>query len=409
VADIRQELGLQAVGLVELPVQGDQLLRPLRDLLLQSRVRLLEARRHPVELLGKPLKFVACLDRQAEPEVPAPDPLHALSQRLQRRQNAARHQEAREQRHAEADQEERRRPLDRGVEGPEDLLGRPLDEDQPVEAGDRRERAEDALAPGALRERPLRARARRGGGERAADLVEVGNVGPLEHQVDLRVRQEIAGPVHDVDALPVREPGDHVLADVDQAHLGQQDPHDLTREVLDGNGHSHVGLGVPDEVGRTEVGLPAPRRLEGLRRREVALSLGDHRPEARGAGPALAAGVHGDRLGDGGRDEQEALELELIARREPSSRDLAAPRRGGQRAVDLLDELIEPERRVGRGGALDGRDVVLDLVVAEVDLPQAARDQAARQEDERDQEVVPEEAAPPAGGCTLRGRGLGPV
>ncbi len=82
------------------------------------------------------------------------------------------------------------------------------------------------------------------------------------------MRQEIAGPADDVGVtgLAVGQTGYHVLADVDETHLGQQDPHDLTGQVLDGYRNGHVGLGVPDEVGRTEMRLAAPSLLKGDRR-----------------------------------------------------------------------------------------------------------------------------------------------
>jgi len=64
--------------------------------------------------------------------------------------------------------------------------------------------------------------------------------------------------------------------------------------------------------------------------------------------------------------------------------------------VHLLDELVQAQRRAG-GGVLLGRcDVLVDLLVAEIDLPQTARDEATGEQDEGDQEIVPEQPAAPA-------------
>jgi len=71
--------------------------------------------------------------------------------------------------------------------------------------------------------------------------------------------------------------------------------------------------------------------------------------------------------------------------------------------VHLLDELAQAQRGAGGGFLLGRRDVLVDLLVAEVDLPYAARDETPGKQDERDQEVVPEQSAAPALG-DRRGR-----
>jgi hypothetical protein len=74
--------------------------------------------------------------------------------------------------------------------------------------------------------------------------------------------------------------------------------------------------------------------------------------------------------------------------------------------VELLDELLQPEGRAAGGLLLPGRDGLADLLVAEVDLPETARDETAGEQDERDQEVVAQQPASPAL-LARRARGVG--
>ena len=72
VADVGQELRLQAIGLLELLVERHQLLGALGHLVLQAGVGLLQSRAHAVELVGERLQLVAGLHLEAEARFPRP-------------------------------------------------------------------------------------------------------------------------------------------------------------------------------------------------------------------------------------------------------------------------------------------------------------------------------------------------
>ena len=206
-------------------------------------------------------------------------------------------------------------------------------------------RTEHLLALQVTGERALRAPFWRRRAQGRAHLVQVRHVASLQDQAHLGMREEIAGAADHVGVAghPVRETGYDVLADVDQAHLGEEDAHHLTGQMLDGHGNGHVGLAFPHEVGGAEMGQSAPGLLEREGGREVGLVLGQDRAQTCGPGPHHPPRVEGNGLRDGGRDEQQLLELELIVRREPLGRHLPAARGRRHRAMDLLDELAELE------------------------------------------------------------------
>ena len=104
---------------------------------------------------------------------------------------------------------------------------------------------------------------------------------------------------------------------------------------------------------------PAEALLEAHRLREIALALGVHGTQAGGAGPGGAVGVERDGLRDGGRHQQEPLELarqrlvEELAERPVAEAgtgraDLTAPRRRRHRRMDPLHELADLGRRARR-------------------------------------------------------------
>src|SRR5262249_54545488 len=143
-----------------------------------------------------------------------------------------------------------------------------------------------------------------------------------------------------------------------------------------------------------EIRLPLLCLAEWRRRRQILRRLRQRGAEPRDLHAHRALLVERHRLGDGRRDEQKLLKLEAEFRREPLWRDLAAPRRALQRVMDLLAEALDLERRAGRDLVLVERQLVAALLVAEIDLDDAARDQSAADEQYGDQEIFAHEPAP---------------
>src|SRR5207245_3071874 len=96
-----------------------QLTRPLLDLALEARVRLLELGGHAVELVAERLELVARADVNPLVELARADPRRAGLERLDGRDQSAGQNQARRDRQDDADDEEDDRSLDGGVEGPE--------------------------------------------------------------------------------------------------------------------------------------------------------------------------------------------------------------------------------------------------------------------------------------------------
>src|SRR5581483_864642 len=127
--------------------------------------------------------------------------------------------------------------------------------------------------------------------------------------------------------------------------------------------------------------------------RKILRGLRQRGPEPRDLHPHGAFLVERHGLGDGRSDEQKLLQLETEFRREPLRRDLAAARRALQRVVDLLNEALDLESRAGGDLVLVERQLLAALLVAEINLHDAARDESAADEQHGDQKVLADEAA----------------
>ena len=110
-----------------------ELARARLDLLLEARVRLLELRGRPVELVAERLQLVTGPDLDAVTQIPRADPRRPRLQCPDRRDHAPGQEHARQNREHEAENEEDGAADDRGLKGRERLAERLLDEHEPPE------------------------------------------------------------------------------------------------------------------------------------------------------------------------------------------------------------------------------------------------------------------------------------
>ena len=318
-----------------------QLARPRLHLALEPRVRFLELGGHAVELVAQRLQLVARPDVDALVQLSRADPGRADPERLDGRDHPSGEEQARRDRQEHAENEETDRALDRGVESLERLPERLLDEDRPLERRDRGVHGHHAPALEVARDRdllPRLARHRRAG-QGGLDLVEPGEGRLLEHEADVRVRDE--------DALAVEHEGVAGLADLDlrddvpdefQVHLGHGDAGAL---AAPGHRDRHVGLRFLPEVHRPVVDLPG-FGLEKLRlEREIGLAAGDVHREARDAELLAPLAVEMADLGDhqGLAQKAQVVDAALVhGGRRGAELRLGRP---ADLPLDLLDEPLD--------------------------------------------------------------------
>src|SRR5262245_32620185 len=108
VARRSQKAGFCQIGELEL-------MRALFDLTLQRGIRLLQLRRHLVELTAKRLKLVVRLDRNASGEIAAADPCGAVVQRSNRHDHPASKEQPGKERQRESGEEQNARAQNRIV------------------------------------------------------------------------------------------------------------------------------------------------------------------------------------------------------------------------------------------------------------------------------------------------------
>ena len=278
------------------------------------------------------------------------------------------------------------------VERGESLRQRELDEHRPVERRDARVRGQHFLALDVARDGLIFA----GPGGKGRDLRQLREIGLLEDQADVGVRDQRAGGVDDV--------GEARFPDLD----ARDDlPHELEVDLRDGDtaggaargpGDRHVRLGLLAEVHRAVPGLAAPRLRELGVLREVGVAADDVHREARHAQLLAARLIEPRDLGDGGRLAQE-LQV-LVA---PLLDDVAPggdlrQRRPPELVLDVVDVLLD----AGGGGdrllALKRDEVVLVLQPGEIEADAPAREQRRGHQDD-DERCVLREQAPAGGHC----------
>ena len=224
-------------------------------------VRLLEPRRHAVELLGEGTELVAARDLDPLVERPGADLRRRGLDRLDRPDEPASEQHAgRDRQEQERDQEQRRAP-DRRLERRERLAQRLLDEDPPAERLDRLEGAQHLrpvlVAPG----RGDRVRLGAASCERRSHLRERGEARVPQDEVDVRMGDELAAAsrprtrIRSCRSAPGRSTSLTKLRSI----VGDDDA-PPGRSL--GDGDRHVGLRAPLEVDATEVPLVRPRADE---------------------------------------------------------------------------------------------------------------------------------------------------
>ena len=194
--------------------------------------------------------------------------------------------------------------------------------------------------------------------------------------------------MRDQPPLRVDHIGVAALADLD---LGDHVPDQL--EIDLGHAHAgiapgagdrerHVGLRLAAEIDRPVIDL-ACHRLRELRIVGEIGAAADHvHGQPRDPQPLLAAGVELRQLGNGGHlaQQPQCIEAALL----DGARRPRQLRRPAELALDLLDELAD----LGGGGfrlfALDADERCLVLLIVEVDVEDAVREQ--RDADDRNEQ-----------------------
>ncbi len=150
-ADHAQDLGGRRLLLQRVR----EIARPLLDLALQTRVRLLELGGHLVELVGQRLELVAGANVDPVAQVAAADPAGARLQRLYGLDHAAGEDQAHDQREQDAEADQRHRAHDGRAHRLERLEQRLLDEHEPAQRRDGRVGRQHLAALQVLRDRHL--------------------------------------------------------------------------------------------------------------------------------------------------------------------------------------------------------------------------------------------------------------
>ena len=366
---------------------GDlELVRALLDLVLERGVGFLQPHRHGVELVAQGFELVSGPDRNAVAEIAAADARRAGAQRLDRHDHPTRQREpARERRHQPGEQQ-RARARERGIERRERLGTRRFDEHEPADATDRcmggqHRLAEQVDAVGDILRR--RADAAAGG----PDMGKPGHVRVLEHQTDVRMRDEAAARVDHVGvALPSHLDQRDDLPDPLQVHLGDRHPGVGPRPR---DGDRHVRLGVVAEADRPVVDLVPARLDELLVAREIRAAVDDGRQPARQPEALAARQIDLHQLADGRRllHQPEAVEFSLRHR-------IGGPRqlhRPAQLLFDRVDESFDPQGSRDRLRPLHAHQRVAELPIREPDVEQRAAEQNDADDREKQRHVLAEE------------------
>ena len=398
----------------EVGVGFGQLARPLLDLVLEVRVRLLERPGRPVELLAERLQLVTGPDLDAVAEIAGADARGAFLERANRRHHSPCEEQARENRQPEAQHEDDGAPDDRIAQGRVGVRGRAFDEDEPAERTDRRVSGQDLGASQAVGDHgdlvgggfPTR-------GPRRLHLDEGGEIALRPHDPTVGMGGQMVARIHHVGVAPgtdldLRDD----LQDGAQADLRRRH---LDRVLAHRDGQRHVRLGLVSEVDGAPVRLAHPGLDELRRPRQILLAADDVGVQAGDPELFPAGEVEMAELGHGGRvaEDPEEIELALLGQRRAqplaeSQLGLAhlarvgivgrGPGRVPHLLLDVLQELLDASRRRHRLRALDSDDRALGFPVGEVDLDQAGGHQHAANEDEEDDDVLAIEPA-------ARGRG----
>jgi hypothetical protein len=237
-----------------------QFARALDHPLFEGRVGFLELPGHVVEALGERFHLLTGLHLDAMSQLTRADLGCALFESAARLDHAAGQEEAgaHGEHHAEEDEEPGAR--DRRAQWLKGFLERLLDEDAPPKRGDGGVGGENAAVPEIARDGH---RARRrvpgvGRGQRGPHLVELAQIGLLEHEADVRMG--------DQRPLAIHHEGSPGLSDLD---LGDDVPNELEVDLgdrhapaTDGKRDGHVGLGFFAKKDGAVIDTTGPRHRE---------------------------------------------------------------------------------------------------------------------------------------------------
>ena len=317
----------------------------------------------------------------------------ARLQGLHRTDHAPDQEQAGDSGNGKAHEEQHHSALHRGVDRRERLRDREVDENEPAERVDRGRGGQHLLALQTAPERRLDRRALRTccGRPRRLDLRQAGNIGLLQHQADVGVRNQPALRVDDVGAATLAHlDGRYDVPDELQVGLRRDHPRVLAAaRKRDG----HVRLGLLAEVHRAEVGLAGDRLLELGILGEVRVAAHDIHRQARDAQLLVARGIVVADFRDGRCMPQEAQRVEpALIQRDPA-RAPGRLRDPGQLVLQLAHELLDARGCGQRLLALDLRQRGLVLPVGEVDLHHGADHQCAAHQQHQRNSILEEKAA----------------
>ena len=220
------------------------------------------------------------------------------------------------------------------------------------------------------------------------------DITPLQNQADVGMGDQLAATADDIGVprLADREARHHV-ADVLEVDLRMQHADHVAGKALDGHRDRHIRLGAAHKVDATEIGLALSRLLERFYGREIFLGVRQNGAQPRSLHLDHTLLVERHCLGDRRRNQQELFQLEAEVRRKSPRRDVAALGRAFEHVMDLLDEVFDLEGRAGSDFFLLESQLLPALVIAEINLDEAAGDQAAADEHHGNQKIIAHQAA----------------
>ncbi len=221
------------------------------------------------------------------------------------------------------------------------------------------------------------------------DLWELRHVGLAQHQADIRMGDEAALGIHHVGPAGLADADlMYHVPDVGQVHLCHADT-----AVPAGarNGQRHVRLGLAPEIDRAIVDLVGNGQSELVVLRIVGVAADTVHLLARHA-QAFAPGlVEKRQLGDRGNlpEQTQAVDLALLDRCTGPGQMRHPP----ELALDLLDEVADPNGCRARLLLLDAKKKGSMLPIGEPDLDQAVGDERQSDHGGEKHDVFPEQHA----------------
>src|SRR5262249_47740225 len=181
--------------------------------------------------------------------------------------------------------------------------------------------------------------------------------------------------------------------DVFEVDFGDQDTDHLSGERLDADSNTHVRLGLPHEIHRTEEWAASTSLHKGLVRGTIPQLLRPGHLHSRLLEQFAAVGIQHRSRGDRGSDFQQLAELEPIGRRQPGSHNVWCLRGRPQRLLDILYELLDLEGGSLRHLPLQRANALDALTVAEEQLNRTAGEESTTHQDEGDDECPTQQPA----------------